>query len=66
MEKETIRAQCVPCTSQLQTSVLEYLLECHSSDLYLQQTLNCEKLVDVLGELHLAVLCNFSKLYNTM
>ncbi len=56
MEKETICAQCIPCTSQLHTSVLEHLLECHSSDLHLQQTLNCEKLVDVLEELHLAVL----------
>ncbi len=35
-------------TSQLQTSVLEHLLECHSSDLHLQQTINCEKLVYVL------------------
>ncbi len=54
---------CPMCTSsQLQTSVLEHLLECHSSELHLQRTLTCKKLVDMLGEFHLGVLCNFSSL----
>ncbi len=34
--------------------------------LHLQRTLTCEKLVDMLGEFHLGVLCNFSNLYNTL
>ena len=42
---------------------IDHLLDCHSSSLFLNPTLSSDGLIDLLQQLHLSVLCNFSKLY---
>ena len=55
---------CPLCdTAPLPATVLDHLLDCHSSSLFLNPTLNSDGLIDLLQQLHLSVLCNFSKLY---
>ena len=50
-------------TAPLPATVLDHLLDCHSSSLFLNPTLSSDGLIDLLQQLHLSVLCNFSKLY---
>ena len=55
---------CPLCdTAPLPTSVLDHLLDCHSSSLFLGPTRSSDGLIELLEQLHLGVLCNFSKLY---
>ena len=55
---------CPLCdTAPLPATVLDHLLDCHSSRLFLNPTLSSDGLIDLLQQLHLSVLCNFSKLY---
>ena len=55
---------CPLCdTAPLPTSVLDHLLDCHSSSLFLSPTPSSDGLIELLEQLHLGVLCNFSKLY---
>ena len=52
---------CPLCdTAPLPVTVLDHLLDCHSSSLFLNPTLSSDGLIDLLQQLHLSVLCNFS------
>ena len=54
---------CPLCdTAPLPATVLDHHLDCHSSSLFLNPTLSSDGLIDLLQQLHLSVLCNFSKL----
>ena len=55
---------CPRCdAAPLGSTLLQHLLDCHSTELFLDHNITQESLMQQIEDLHLNSLCNFSKLY---